>query len=123
MSPFVGLPYEEPNGCWRLLQFVYQQLFNLRLPTYAAQSSGMGREQLAALISCERGDWREVECERPGDAVLFNIFGAASHIGIVQCPGMFLHVMRPGDTSRIESYRSPAWRNRIEGFYRHESFI
>lgn len=119
LGRFVGLPYAAPNGCWQLVVAVYRELFGLALPDYAGDAAGLTREALAALIDTQRSAWRPVEAERPGDVVLFRILGAPCHVGVVQAPGLFLHVLHAGQTARIESYRAPTWRQRIEGFYRH----
>lgn len=119
LGRFVGLPYAAPNGCWRLVVAVYRELFGLALPDYTADAAGLSRAALASLIDTQRSAWCRVEVERPGDVVLFKILGAACHVGVVQAPGQFLHVLHAGQTARIESYRSPAWRPRVEGFYRH----
>lgn len=119
LSAFVGLPYETPNGCWQLVRRVYAACLGLELPAYTTAAEGLSREALATLIDSQRAAWRLVEDEQPGDVVLFRVLGAACHVGIVQAPGRFLHVLHPGHTARIESYTAPTWRPRVEGFYRH----
>jgi cell wall-associated NlpC family hydrolase len=117
-STFVGRAYAGPNSCWSLVREVYAEAFGRALPAYDADAAGLSRAALAALIDSQRAGWAEVEAEQAGDVVLFRILGAACHVGVVQAPGLFLHVLLPGDTARIESYRGPTWRPRIEGFYR-----
>lgn len=116
LGAFVGLPYESPNGCWRLVRRVYAELLGRALPDYA--TGPLSRAALAALIDSQRAGWRPVADPQAGDVVLFRIAGAACHVGVVQAPGRFLHVLHPGQTSRIEAWDAPAWRRRLEGFYR-----
>ena len=124
LSAYVGLPYQD-RGCWELLRRVYREQLGIDVPDYAeayGRLEARQRAQLAALIAAERRPWLAVQegQERAGDAVLMRITGHPSHIGVVAEPGRFLHVFQ-GATACIESYRSPRWRPRLEGFYRHRA--
>lgn len=120
LSVYVGRPYET-RGCWELLRLVYSEQLGITLPSYAERGLDEDdRHALAALICAERVVWQAVPAgaEQGGDAVLMRIAGEPMHIGVVVEPGRFLHVRR-GHTACIESYRTPQWRQRVEGFYRH----
>ena len=119
VAPFVGLPYQ-PNGCWHLVRKVYAEEFGIELPGYDDQvPAGTSRHDVAATIHAAAVDWSPVVVEQEGDVVLFRILGAASHVGIVLGAKRFLHAFGTNKTSRVDSYRSPIWAPRIEGFYRH----
>ena len=113
LSRWVGLPYQPPHGCWLLVRQVYRELFGIELDAYTVRSV----REINAAIASHLPEWVAVDDERPGDLIL--IRGAPRHIAVVAGGGRMLHVMNEGDTSRIESYRSPRWRPSIEGFYRH----
>lgn len=121
IARYVGQQYEL-RGCWELLRRVYLQELGIELPTYAEQAPDMDRVKLGALIEDERTAWLEIPKgqERATDAVLFNVMGHASHIGVVIGGGRFLHA-RPGANACIESYLGPLWGRRVHGFYRHRS--
>lgn len=118
-SRYVGVEYEL-RGCWELVRQVYLNELQIELPTYAEHATEMDRARLGELISAERMAWLRVEDERPGDAILFRIWGQLSHVGIVAGAGRFLHA-RPGTQACIESYRHATWSRRVEGFYRHRA--
>lgn len=118
---WTGRPWQRPHGCWRLLCAFYLAELGIALPTYDDQVPGDDGQQLATLIAEELGAWREVPrgAERYGDGVLLRIAGAPAHIGVVMGQGRMLHVLMDGHDSCVESYRTPRWAPRIEGFYRH----
>ena len=117
LSAYVGMPYQD-RGCWELLRRVYAEQLSIELPSYADEYlNAADQHDLARLIREKRTQWLRVDAEQPGDGVLLNILGEPTHIGIVAEPGSMLHVVR-NCTSVIESYRSPKWARRIEGFYR-----
>ncbi len=118
---WTGRPWQAPHGCWRLFCAFYAAELGIVLPTYDDQVSDDNGPALAALIIQELGAWREVArgTERYGDGVLLRIAGAPSHIGVVMGQGRMLHVLMDGHESCVESYRTPKWAARVEGFYRH----
>lgn len=121
VAPYVGLPYER-NGCWKLVRRVYSAEFGIDLPAYDEEvPASANRYDVATAIDENAIDWSPVVPEREGDVVLFRILGANSHVGIVLGQRLFLHAFGQDKTSRVDSYRSPIWAPRIEGFYRHAS--
>ncbi len=123
MTDWTGRPWQRPHGCWRLFCAFYAAELGIVLPTYDDQAPDDDGPALAALIIHELDAWREIAPgnERYGDGVLIRIAGAPSHIGVVLGNGRMLHVLMDGHDSCIESYRTPKWRQRIEGFYRHKA--
>lgn len=122
MTDWAGRPWQAPHGCWRLFCAFYLAEFGLALPTYDDQVQDDDGPALALLIIREMDAWREVArgTERYGDGVLLRIAGAPAHIGVVMGQGRMLHVLMYGHQSCVESYRTPKWAPRIEGFYRHK---
>jgi cell wall-associated NlpC family hydrolase len=124
---FVGIPYLDKGrslvglDCWGLLHLVYRELRGIELPSYAERyTTGADRIAMARLIAGELDAWQEVAPGQEGtfDGVLMREGEFPRHIGIVTTPGMVLHV-QPGETSRIERYRSGILANRVVGFYRY----
>lgn len=118
---WTGRPWQPPHGCWRLLCAFYATEFGIVLPTYDDQVQDDNGAGLAALIAGHLTAWCEVPrgAELYGDGVLLNIAGAPAHIGVVVGQGRMLHVLMDGHDSCVESYRTPKWARRVEGFYRH----
>ena len=73
------------------------------------------------MIEDNRSAWRQVEEERPTDAILLRFADRPFHVGVVVKPGLMLHTAEKTG-ALIEAYRSPAFNRRILGFYRHECF-
>jgi len=94
---FVGLPYQEPFGCFQLVRHVYKEMYNLPIRDI---------KDIAV----------KVRDPQEGDVVLFD--GEVWHVGLVIREGEMIHCYR-GGTSCVESYLTMRWRNRIVGFYRH----
>ena len=125
-SRYVGIPFKDhgrgPDGvdCWGLVRMVYRNHLDVDLPEYAGDYvSAHEAREVAALVAGERLGWTPVPIgrERPMDVVLLRVMGHPTHVGVVVEPGVFLHCLRGMDTV-LESYRSAAWRKRLEGFYR-----
>ena len=53
---------------------------------------------------------------QPGDLVFYNTRNRPhSHVGIYLGDGEFVHAPRPGARVRVESLRTPYWRERFDG--------
>lgn len=116
---FVGLDYEPPHGCFRLIEQVYRDLYGIELGgldeglDQADSHSRTARIQRALAELCI-----EVDGPREGDVVI--IRNRPWHIGLVIEPGLMLHSYR-GGTSCIENYQGMRWKSRVQGFFRHKS--
>ena len=116
---FIGLEYEPPHGCYRLVQRVFRDAYGIDLDNYDAGLSGLDMQGRAErLKSCFGAYCEPVDDPQEGDLILINVGGQPRHIGVVIRPGWMLHSYS-GGTACIESYRSIHWRNRIENFYRY----
>ena len=116
--PFIGAAYEPPVGCFRLVQRVFEDAYGIQLDDFA-DSVGQSREARAARFHYVLAA-RCVPVDDPQerDVIILNIGGQPAHIGIVIAPGEMLHAYE-GGSATIESYRSPRWRARINGFWRY----
>jgi cell wall-associated NlpC family hydrolase len=115
---FVGLDYEPPFGCFRLVQRVFEAA-GVAIPDYDKGLSPSDLDSRAARFHRHLAEKTEpTEDPQPGDLVLIKRGSKAFHIGVVVGGGEMLHAYSSG-TSTIESYDSPTWRNKIEGFYRY----
>lgn len=128
LDRYVGIPFVDQGrtfagvDCWGLVRLVYLEQLGIDLPSYDDAYRPLDereRAELALLVEGSRPGWRRVETPAPFDLVLVRIAGVPCHVGLALPGGMMLHCSRGAD-SRIESYRSPKWAPRIEGFYRRD---
>ena len=117
---YIGLPFElhgrgpDAYDCWGLVGFLYAEELSILLPTYMYD---LGTEQLALDFAKEDGHWREADSPTGYDVVLMRAMGKP-HVGIVVDGQRMLHLPESG-TACIESFYSPRWKSRVEGFYRY----
>ena len=128
VSSYIGIPYtrfgRDRNGadCWGILCLVLNEVFGKDVPTY----TGLGlrgireRREASDFFMSTIGLWRPVRAgqQEPGDGILIRVLGVPVHVGIWVAPGLMLH-SDEGHDSCLESYSSPKWSARIEGFYRY----
>lgn len=116
--PFIGAAYEPPHGCFRLVQEVFAGAYGIDVADYAAgvgqsRNARMARFQQELATNCMR-----IDNPQEGDLIVIGAGGKPWHIGIVVAPGEMLHSYEGGGAV-IESYRSPRWSSRINGFWRY----
>ena len=125
-NDYIGIPYK-PMGrdrdgldCWGLFRLIYQEQFEVRLPSYAeSYVSPEEHEEVGRLIRVETdADWISVPVPSLGDGALFDVRGEPAHTAVVVWPGIMLHIRR-GTGSCLERYDNPIWKPRLIGFYRH----
>ena len=116
--PYIGIVYEAPHGCFKLVDQIYRGVYGIDLGDldeglHDAESrdrTARVRQQLSRLcestVEPKEGDLAIIKC-RPW------------HIAVVIGEGMMLHAYA-GGTSCVEEYTSPRMINRIEGFYRYK---
>lgn len=123
-NDYVGVPYEQKGrtkqgaDCWGLVRMIYQEQFDIELPSFGDEYQADEAMQINDLLAMHREGWEKVTVPRPGDVVLFRIFGHLGHVGVVATPNTFLHC-REGYAATIERLDTGTWRHRIEGFYRY----
>lgn len=124
----IGIPYKSGGrdkeggvDCWGLVRLVYEQTFNISLPTlsstYTDATDGAQAEE--ALLRNREG-WGSVVVPQIGDVILFNIAGRASHVGVYIGSNEFIHAMEGKDV-RIERLTSPMWEKRVVGFFKYDA--
>lgn len=106
----VGTPYRyggnTPDAgfdCSGLVNFVYRDMLDLRLP----RSS----RELAAV----QGPRLSPERLAPADLVFFGGGGTVSHVGIYVGEGRFVHAPSSGGTVRLDHLDGPYWRDHYSG--------
>ena len=118
-KPYVGVEYEPPHGCFRLVAKVFYEVYGI---DHGKQDEGLENAQnkdRTARIQQKLVEMTEqVEEPQEGDVVI--IRGRPFHIGLIIAPSMMLHAYN-GGTSCIEDYNDVRWRNRVEGFYRYKN--
>jgi len=117
---YVGIEYEPPHGCFRLVSKVFEGVYGIDLGN---QDEGLEQAQnkdRTARIQKKLVEMTEqVEHPQEGDVVI--IRGRPFHIGVIVEPGYMLHAYN-GGTSCIEDYNSIRWRSKVDGFYRYKGF-
>ena len=106
----VGTPYRyggnTPEGgfdCSGLVNYVYRDMLDLRLPRSARELAAVQgpRISLGRLAS--------------GDRVFFGNAGQVSHVGIYVGEGRFVHAPRSGGTVRLDRVDGAWWREHYSG--------
>lgn len=124
-SEWVGVPFlargrgRDAFDCWGLCVQVYAARYGVALPAWDEYEGVSDRRALAECVEACRPFAREVPRAeaQEGDLVVFAIAGHPCHVGILLADPWFLHA-RDGRKSGIERLDSPAWANRIDGFFR-----
>ncbi len=106
----VGTPYlwggntpESGFDCSGLVNYVFRDMLNLRLPRTSRELSALSAPaiDLAALAT--------------GDLVFFATGGTVTHVGIYVGDGRFIHAPRTGGTVRMERLDGRYWQARYAG--------
>jgi hypothetical protein len=106
----VGTPYRyggnTPEGgfdCSGLVNFVYRDMLDLRLPRTS--------RDLASL----QGPRLPPDRLAAADLVFFGSGGAVTHVGIYVGEGRFVHAPSSGGTVRLDHLDGPYWRDHYSG--------
>lgn len=125
LNEYIGLPFRSHGrsvdgiDCWGLCRLYYEQEKGITLPSFSPfYDSTEDSKAIQDLINKEKSNWQEVDDPNPGDVIVFNIAGKATHVGVYLGVYNFLHVFK-GIDSCIESIKHHKWSNRVEGFYRY----
>ena len=129
-----GRAKEVGLDCWGLVRVVYEEQFGIELPSFEGvynesestrgQQTRLEQYVLQERASLQEGTFSEVPQEdaQEGDLIIIRTIGQPLHIGVVLVPGLMLNT-REGVDRIVESYRHPVWASRVDGIYRHDSFI
>jgi len=119
-KPLVGVEYEPPHGCFRLVAKAFEDVYGIDLGRQDEGLEGAENKDRTARVQQKLVEMTEqVNDPQEGDVVI--IRSRPFHIGLIIAPNMMLHAYN-GGTSCIEDYNSIRWRNRVEGFYRYKGF-
>ena len=106
----VGTPYryggntpESGFDCSGLVNYVYRDVLDVRLPRTSKDLAAMQGPRIAA------------ERLTPGDLVFFGDKGEVSHVGIYVGEGRFVHAPRTGGTVRLDRLDGAWWRDHYTG--------
>ena len=123
-NDYVGIPFlakgREKTGvdCWGLACLVYEEQFNITLPSFNESYDFSDTDRIAQLAAQYKEAWEGAKEPKPGSLILFRILGEVSHVGIYIGNNKFLHC-RENYSSAIESLDSTRWNKRVEGFYNY----
>jgi len=106
----VGTPYRyggnTPEGgfdCSGLVNYVYRDMLDLRLPRTSRELAAIQGPRLAPSRLA------------PADLVFFGSGGGVSHVGIYVGEGRFVHAPSSGGTVRLDQLDGPYWRDHYSG--------
>ena len=106
----VGTPYRyggnTPEGgfdCSGLVNYVYRDMLDLRLPRTSRELAAVQGPRIAP------------ERLASGDLVFFGSGGTVSHVGIYVGEGRFVHAPSSGGTVRLDRLDGSWWRDHYSG--------
>jgi cell wall-associated NlpC family hydrolase len=106
----VGTPYryggDSPEGgfdCSGLVNYVYRDMLDLRLPRTSRQLAAWQGPRIAP------------DRLAPADLVFFGSDGEVSHVGIYVGEGRFVHAPKTGGTVRLDRLDGAWWRDHYTG--------
>ena len=106
----VGTPYRyggnTPEGgfdCSGLVNYVYRDMLDLRLPRTSRELAAVQGPRIAA------------DRLAGGDLVFFGSDGSVSHVGIYVGEGRFVHAPSTGGTVRLDRLDGSWWRDHYSG--------
>ena len=106
----VGTPYQfggnTPDSgfdCSGLVNYVYRDMLDLRLPRSSRELASVQGPRLAP------------EKLASGDLVFFGSRGEVTHVGIYVGEGRFVHAPSSGGTVRLDRLDGPYWRDHYSG--------
>lgn len=121
LNDLIGLPFIDGGrdpavglDCWGLSTEVFRR-YGISLPDYKISCEDASR--IHSEVMTQRAGWRRCEQEIPVPALVvirFTVY--CDHTGVYIGQGRFIHT-RKGIGVNIDRIDSPAWANRIEGFY------
>jgi cell wall-associated NlpC family hydrolase len=135
-ADYIGTEYKDHGrdkasgyDCWGLVRDVMQQVFGRCLPDYGeAYATGLNRTDVARAVEAGLTDgWRKLDLSSPsadetpreGDLVILRLAGRPWHCAIAAGGDWMMHAIA-GAGVVLEHWTLEPWKNRVEGFYRHE---
>lgn len=106
----------EGADCYGAIILWYRHLLGVELWDIEAGYPADWKKSNNLFIENYYRQWLKVDRPAKHDIVLFRISPERLHAGIYMSSGKFLHLCQAGGIiSRVDE---PAWKSRIEGFYR-----
>lgn len=124
-APYIGLAFEDHGrgpafDCWGIVCEIFAKERGVTLPDYvAAYASAGDRHSVAAAVEEGCKLWQKVSDPQPFDVVILRLAGRPWHCGVIVAEDWMLHALSDVGVV-LEKVSSPVWRNRVEGFYRHD---
>lgn len=121
-NKYSSIPYVEKGrtaagaDCWGLARLIYEQEYNIQLPSFSDNYESPDVERIAELLAQYREGWIQNTTPVAGDIVLFRILGHVSHIGVMISDTHFIHTRKKQNVI-VARLDEPKWKNRIAGFY------
>ena len=126
-NKYIGIPFKEGGrdfdgiDCWGLTRLVYNNEYNIKLPSFNNEYIISDSDRIAELFSRYKEGWTPVTEPEEGSLVTFNILGNQTHVGVITDKTSFLHI-RENQTSTVEKLNSIIWNKRIAGFYKYNPY-
>jgi len=127
LRAYMGIPYvdggREPTrdgglDCWGAVRWIRGHEVGHWLPAYGDDyASSEDRAATNATVLRRQPEYERVGTPGPWDIALFRIGGEECHVGLVVAPNRFVHT-RKASGIEVPRFTDPAWRNRLDGFYR-----
>lgn len=129
VSKYIGLEFKSKGrgpdrfDCWGLVIAIYQEQFNIKLPSYVDSYTDAGNARDISnllIVADERLNWISISkgSERISDLILLRMKREPMHIGLILTKNTFIHI-HSGIGSVIQRYDGLVWERRVIGFYRH----
>lgn len=134
-NKYVGIPWlmggrdvEDGLDCWGFVRYFYDEEMGIVLPRYDGTSKFDNGTKGCSKYIIESDTYKhfvKFDEYQPGDICMFTFGGFPIHVGIAVDERLMLHANEhnspPGVA--IDNYKALRWKNRLEGFYRHESLL
>jgi hypothetical protein len=122
---FIGLPYEEPFGCFAFVRTVVADGLGLPVTVTPPDPSATPLARVIAFQGALERWCRRVDAPVAGDLAIFASGRVVQHVGVVVDPikRLMLHA-NAGQPSAAVEYDDPTWAPLLApplgGFYRYE---
>lgn len=107
--------------CWGLIRLIFKEERNITLARCDGYLDSEDKEQTEKVILSESlAHWEQVNKPAKYDAVVFDLAGKPSHIGMMISDSEFIHALK-GRGVTIERISNVLWRRRVQAYYRYSA--
>lgn len=134
-SQYIGVSWESGGrdietslDCWGIVWHVYNNLYNIQLPSLSNIHIAKGKDKTRDLINkvfphiyknfIKIENIKDIQ---EGDIIIMRFAGYPIHIGLAISDKKMIHSAEKFDCV-VDDFNSREWKNRIEGVYRHKNF-